>query len=86
MLALIQIHDYGKLDASQCAHNMSGASSRVSVDGFEASFENGNCLVLVSKCEEILINLLKMDGFENSSFKIDGFDRTHRTHADEAPA
>ena len=28
----------------------------------------------------------KIDRFQNPSLKIDGFGRTHRTHADEAPA
>ena len=28
----------------------------------------------------------KIDGFENPSVKIDGFGRTHQTHADGAPA
>ena len=27
----------------------------------------------------------KIDGFENPGLKIDGFGRSHRTHADEAP-
>ena len=50
--------------------------------------QNGLFLYFLScKLLKIFISALsfpKIDGFENLALKIDGFDRTHRTHADGA--
>jgi len=37
------------------------------------------------QASEISLLSYKTDGFENPPVKIDGFGRTHRTHADGAP-
>ena len=46
--------------------------------------EIDNYLILVPFSVKMRVSS-KKDGFENPSLKIDGFGRTHRTHADETP-
>ena len=66
----------------------SGATSGSEFDGFEAFLGDWKLPNFSAiQCQNMSFYWIssKIDGFENHSLKIDGFGRTHRTHADEAP-
>ena len=67
---------------------MAGAQSDTSIDGFDAFFGRLKLpyLGLIYHQNVSYIESPNIDGFENLSLKIDGFNHTRRTHADEAPA
>ena len=70
-------------------HNTAGASSGIWNDGFEAFLEDRKLPNLSAiQCQNMSFYWIssKIDGFKNHSLKIDGFGRTHRTHAGKAPA
>ena len=71
-----------------CTFHTTEAPSGIWIDGFKA-FLGGWKLPYISaiQCQNMSFYWIysNIDGFKNLSLKIDGFGRTHRTHADEAP-
>ena len=67
---------------------LAGASSEICIDGFKAFLEDWKLPNFSAiQCQNISLYWIssKIDGLENSSIRIDGFGRTHWTHADKAP-